>query len=238
MAYVGNPIDVIKKLHSDKQWDDIVSFCQKMLDADAKDLVALQNMATALLNLGKLEESMSCCDRVFELNESDEYALKNKIFALERLGRHVEIIPHCDKLLSKNSSHTWALNSKALALNDLGKHDDAIYYYDQALKIEPNNITALLNKAITLSFLQKYDQAIQFYDDVQKQEKLSEAASAKSEAYKKIGKEDEAFLAAQGLLISDITKYVSEAKAKKMRVFDYYCMMEYEDLKKREMQYR
>ncbi len=234
MAYVGNPIDVIKKLYSDKQWDDIVSFCQKMLDSDSKDLVALQNMATAFLNLGKFDDVLSYCDAVLDMNEFDEYALKNKIFALERLGRHDEIIPYCDKLLSKNQSNSWALISKALALNELGKHDDALHHYDQALKIDANNITALLNKALTLSFLGKYEQAIPFYDDVQKQEKLNDAAAAKSEAYQKIGKEDEAFLAAQGMLVSDIAQYISNARMKKMKIFDYYCMMEYDALEKRE----
>jgi hypothetical protein len=82
--------------------------------------------------------------------------------------------------------------------------------------------------------LGKYDESIPYYDEVQKQENLSEAAAAKSEAYQKLGKEDEAFLAAQGMLVSDIVRYVSEAKAKKMKIFDYYCMMEYEDLERRE----
>lgn len=234
LAYVGNPIDVIKKLHSDKQWDEIVSFCQKMLDSDPKDLVALQNMATAFLNLGKFDQVISCCDVVLGLNEFDEYALKNKILALERLGRHDQIIPFCDKLLIKTPIHAWALNSKGLACNELGKHTDALNYYSMALRVEPSNITSLLNKALTLSFLGKYDESIPYYDEVQKQENLSEAAAAKSEAYQKLGKEDEAFLAAQGMLVSDIVRYVSEAKAKKMKIFDYYCMMEYEDLVRRE----
>lgn len=234
LAYVGNPIDVIKKLHSNKQWDEIVLFCQKMLDSDPKDLVALQNMATAFLNLGKFNQVLSCCDVVLELNEFDEYALKNKILALERLGRHDQIIQFCDKLLKKTPIHVWALNSKGLACNELGNHTDALNYYSMALRVEPNNITSLLNKALTLSFLGKYDESIPYYDEVQKQENLSEAASAKSEAYQKLGKEDEAFLAAQGMLVSDIVRYVSEAKAKKMKIFDYYCMMEYEDLERRE----
>lgn len=238
LAYVGNPIDVIKKFHSNKQWDEIVSFCQKMLDSDPKDMVALQNMATAFLNLGKFDQVLSCCDTVLGLNGFDEYALKNKILALERLGRHDQIIPYCDKLLIKNPTHTWALNSKGLACNEMGKHTDALNYYSMALRVEPNNITSLLNKAMTLSFLGKYDESIPYYDDVQKQEKLSDVASAKSEAYQRLGKEDEAFLAAQGMLVSDIVRYVSEAKAKKMKVFDYYCMVEYEDLERREKEHQ
>jgi len=237
MAYIGNPIDVIKKLHSDQKWDDIVLFCQKMLESDSGDMVALQNMATAFLNLEKFDDVVYCCDKVLSFNEFDEYALKNKILALERLGKHEEIILLCDKLLAKNPTHTWALNSKGLACNELGKHHDAILHYDQTLSIEKNNVTALLNKATTLAFLQNYSEAIKCYDLAQQQNQ-SKAAMAKSEAYQNIGKEDEAFLAAQGMLVSDIEKHVAEARAKKMRIFDYYCMIEYDSLEKREQEHQ
>lgn len=103
-----------------------------------------------------------------------------------------------------------------------------------ALAIEPSNVTALLNKANTLAFLGKYSDAVSYYDLAQQQEKQTKTQMAKSEAYQKLGKEDEAFLAAQGLLVSEIEKFVSEARAKKMKIFDYYCMVEYESLEKRE----
>jgi tetratricopeptide (TPR) repeat protein len=238
LAYVGNPIDVIKKLYSTQQWDEIVSFCQKMLDSDPKDLVALQNMATAFLNLGKFDDAILFCNDVLAQNEFDEYAIKNKIYALERLGKHDQIITLCDKLLSKNPANVWTLNSKGLAYNELGKHSEAITNYDQTLSIEQYNITALLNKAVTLSFLQNFSEAIKFYDLAQQQEKQSKAAMAKSEAYAKLGKEDEAFLAAQGLLVSEIEKCIAGARAKKMKVFDYFCMMEYEILEKREKEHQ
>ena len=238
MAFVGNPIDVIKKLHQNKQWDDIVSFCQKMLADDQKDLVALQNMATAFLNLERFDDVISCSEKVLEQNEFDEYATKNKIFALERLGRHNEIISICDKMLTKNPLNTWILDSKGLALNELGQHDTALEYYDKSLNIEPNGVTALLNKAITLSFLQKHESAIPYYDRAQRLEKIPRAAAGKSAAYQKIGKSDEAFLAAQGLLDSEIEKIMLEARTKKMKVFDYFCMIEYEDLEKREQKHQ
>jgi tetratricopeptide (TPR) repeat protein len=227
LSYLGNPIDVIKKLHADKKWEEITSFCKKMLEGDPKDLVALQNMTTALLHQGKFEEALMCCQQVLDMNEFDEYALKNKIFALERLRKFDDVIICAERLLTKNKNDTWALDSKALALNELGKHKEAIETYDTSLQINQNNTIALMNKAVTLSFLQKYEDAIPFYDSAQKIEKIKEAAAAKSEAYKKLGKEDEAFLAAQGLLVDDIEKCIAEAREKKMRVFDLYCHNEY-----------
>ncbi|MGI0004003.1 MAG: tetratricopeptide repeat protein [Candidatus Nitrosotenuis sp.] len=235
MSYVGNPIDVIKGLYGDKKWDDIISFCQKMLQEDPKDLVALQNMATALLHAGRLEDALLQCQVVLDMNEFDEYALKNKVFALERLRKYDDVIMCADRLLSKNKDDAWAHDSKGLALNELGKHKDALECYDKSLAINQNNITAIMNKALTLSFLQKFEDAITLYDKAQRLDGvIKEAAVAKSAAYQKLGREDEAFLAAQGLLIDDIQKYIAEAKTKKMRVFDLYCLNEYQELDKKE----
>ena len=169
------------------------------------------------------------------MNEFDEYALKNKIFALEKLRKYDDIIICADRLLSKNKDDGWAHDSKGLALNELGKHKEALECYDCSLSINQNDTTALMNKAVTLSFLQKYEDAISLYDRAQVLEgAIKEAAAAKAEAYKKLGMDDEAFLAAQGMLISDIHKYIAEAKTKKMRVFDLFCLNEYRELEARE----
>jgi tetratricopeptide (TPR) repeat protein len=228
-------IDTIKKLHAEKNWQEIISFCKKMLDEDQKDLVALQNLSTALVNSGKFEEAITFCDEVLQINKSDEYALKNKIFALAGLRRFDDVISSCDVFLQKNDGDILVLDSKGVALSELGRHDEAISNYDKSLQINPNNEVALMNMAITLSFLQKYEEAIQFYDRAQKSDSsIKEAALAKSDAYKKLGCENEAFLAAQGLLVEDIDKLVLEARQKKMKVFDLFCLKEFEGLEERE----
>jgi tetratricopeptide (TPR) repeat protein len=235
VSYLGNPIDIIKKLHAEKKWEEMITFCKKMLQEDPKDLVALQNMATAFLHTGKFVDALSSCQVVLDMNEFDEYALKNKIFALEKMHKYDDIIICAERLLSKNKDDAWAHDSKGLALNELGRHKEALDCYDKSLAINQNNTTALMNKAITLSFLQKFDDAIPLYDKAQKLEgPIHEAAAAKSEAYLRLGREDEAFLAAQGLLMRDIEKYVAEARAKNMRVFDLYCLNEYNELEEKE----
>lgn len=235
MSHALNPIDVIKKLFGEKKWDDLISFCKKMLQEDPKDLVALQNVTTAFLHAGRFEDALESCQAVLDMNESDEYALKNKIFALEKLRKYDDVIICADRLLAKNKDDAWAHDSKGLALNKLGKHIEALECYDRSLEINQDNTVAIMNKAITLSFLQKFEDAIPLYDKAQKLEgTIQGAATAKSEAYQRLGKEDEAFLAAQGLLIDDIRRYITEAKSKKMRVFDLFCLNEYNELEARE----
>ena len=83
--------------------------------------------------------------------------------------------------------------------------------------------------------LENYADAIVNYDLAQKIEKNNEISLAKSEAFLKLGKHDEAFLAAQGLLVSEINSCVEAARIKKMKIFDYYCLLEYDSYKKREI---
>ena len=60
---------------------------------------------------------------------------------------------------------------------------------------------------------------------------MKELAIAKSREFKKLGLEDEAFLAAQGVLIKDMEKIKSDAKENKCSVFHQFCQTEFEKKK-------
>jgi tetratricopeptide (TPR) repeat protein len=135
-----------------------------------------------------------------------------------------------ESILAKNKDDTWALNSSGLALNELSKFKEAVEFYDKTLKIDDKNITALMNKAISLSFLGEYQQSIECYDRAQIIDpSLKELAITKSREYEKLGLEDEAFLAAQGVLIKDMEKIISDAKDNKCSVFHQFCQSEFEE---------
>ena len=72
MSNVDPSVEIIKKLHSGKKWEEIVSYCQNILDSNSGDLIALQNMGNALLNLGRYKEAISICDKVLQFNDYDE----------------------------------------------------------------------------------------------------------------------------------------------------------------------
>lgn len=235
----ANPMDVIKKMFSEERWDDLVLFCNKMLQEDPNDMMALQNISATYVRMGRFSDALSCSDAVLRISPDDEYALKNKIYALEGLGRYEDVIECCDRLLGKNKSDVWALDSKGLALNQLGRQEDAIECYNLSLKYDPNNVTAIANKASTLSFLKRYEEAIPCYDRAQRlNHNIRGLALAKSTAYQNLGMDDEAFLAAQGLLADDIVKFKEEAKRRKMKVFDWYCLNEFNELEAKEKRHQ
>ncbi|MFB5612141.1 MAG: tetratricopeptide repeat protein, partial [Nitrosarchaeum sp.] len=160
------------------------------------------------------------------------YALKNKIYSLEKLKRYDDALTCCKMILDIDSNDIWTLNSTGLSLNELDRHEEAIKFYDKALKLDEKDITALMNKAISLNHLRNYKESIEFYDKAQLLDSsLREASIAKSQAFEKLGMEDEAFLSAQGVLIKDMEQIKIDAKKNKCSVFHQYCQNEFEELK-------
>jgi tetratricopeptide (TPR) repeat protein len=89
-----------------------------------------------------------------------------------------------------------------------------------------------MNKAISLNHLKNYRESIEYYDKAQTVDiTLHEASIAKSQAFEKLGMEDEAFLAAQGVLIKDMEQIKIAAKKNKCSIFHQYCQNEFEKLK-------
>ena len=97
-------------------------------------------------------------------------------------------------ILKVDGNDIWTLNSMGLSLNELDRHQEAIEFYDKTLKLDDKDITALMNKAISLNHLRNYTESIEYYDKAQMVDSsLHEASIAKSQAFEKLGLEDEAF---------------------------------------------
>jgi tetratricopeptide (TPR) repeat protein len=115
-----------------------------------------------------------------------------------------------------------------LSLNELNQHQKAIENYDKSLEIDPNDVTALMNKAISLSHLGNFLDAIDYYDMAQTiDSSLKEIPLAKSRLFKKLSMEDDAFLAAQGVLNKEMEKIKLAAKENKCSVFHQFCEDEF-----------
>ena len=116
-----------------------------------------------------------------------------------------------------------------LSLNELDRHKEALEFYNQSLGVDPTDITALMNKAISLSHLGDYKDAIDYYDKAQVIDPTQkEIPSAKSQLFLKLGLEDDAFLAAQGVLNKEIVQIKLNAEKNKCTVFHQFCEEEFE----------
>ena len=82
--------------------------------------------------------------------------------------------------------------------------------------------------AVTLNYLGRYQDSIPYYDTVQQiMPDFSRAAVEKSEAFKKLGRDDDAFLAAQGVRLDDAEKIKQDARENKYSVQHAFLLKRY-----------
>ena len=209
----------IKKLFDGKKFDEIITYCQKLLEKNTDDKLALQNIATAYNMVGAYQDAILCSEKVLEIDDDDEFALKNKMFASEKLEIHDQVLRCCNEILKSNSDDIDALIAMGITFSKTGKHEDAISTYKMVLSTDKTNLDALMNLAITYNHLQMYNDAITYYDIIQKlAPKFSNVPIQKSKAFEALGKNDDAFLAAQGIRLDEAENIKNDAKIKKYSV--------------------
>ena len=189
-----DPVTELKRLFDAKKFDEAIEFCQKLLEKDPNNPIALQNLSTLYYIVGAYEDSIKCSEKILEKDLNEEHAIKNKMLALEKLGQHDEVLKCCEILLEKNDK----------------------------------DVDALMNMAVTLNYLERYQEAIPYYDTVQQiMPDFSRAAVEKSEAFKALGKEDDAFLAAQGIRLDEAELLKIDAKENKYSVQHAFLLKRY-----------
>lgn len=227
MVDLLEPSNVINRLYDSERFAELHDYCRALLQKDGSDTLALQNAALACLRLNEYEQALIYCGRVLEQDAGEPYALRNKIYALESLRRYGQVIECCAALLKSDPSDVWALNSAGLASAELDRLGDADDYFGRALQLDPRSVTALLNGALILGRLGRPKESISLYDRaLQEDPSLREAAPARAAAYRSLGMADEAFLAEQGMLDSEIGRIISEARRAGCTVFHQLCLDE------------
>lgn len=72
------------------------------------------------------------------------------------------------------------------------------------------------------------------YDQAQKSDpSIKEISTIKSELFEKLGRHDDAFLAAQGILVANMDKIKQDAEKNNCTVFHQFCVNEFNDTAQR-----
>jgi tetratricopeptide (TPR) repeat protein len=154
----NNTLDQIKTLDrtgvvlfGSGKYNESITYFDKALAINPKDVYALTSKGTALVYSGKQNESITYFDKALAINPNDVYALTSKGLALGKLGKQNESITYFDKALAINPKDVMALTSKGLALGRLGKYNESITYFDKALAINPKFVIAIKEKELILA---------------------------------------------------------------------------------------
>ena len=236
----ADPVGDLRRLFEAGRYGDASEYCEAILARDPADPTALHNAATALVRLGRHAEALEKCDAVLAADASDAHALRNRVLALEGLGRHADAAECCRALIALPAGSVrdgigggrdaWAHSSLGLALARMGRDGEAVECFDRALVADPRSATALMNKALSTDRLGRAEEAAALYDRAAAADPsvAPDASRARAAAYARLGRDDESFLAAQGVPDADMPRIIADASRNGCTVFHQFCQDEYE----------
>ena len=120
-------------------YNESISFFDKVLEIDPNHVDALNNKGNALAELGELEKSISFFDKVLEIEPNHVGALNNKGSVIAELGELEKSISFFDKVLEIEPNHVDALNNRARVMVETEQYINAVMDYERLIIIDPQN---------------------------------------------------------------------------------------------------
>ena len=133
---------------------------KRVLQADLKNLQALQILGLIRASQGNYKEAADFLGKAARINPNDASLQYNLAKALTDSGNHKDAITHHKKAvaLAPNNPEAWLSYGKTAS--NLFRYDDAIAHYDKALSLKPDYAEAALNNGVVMYELKRYDEAI------------------------------------------------------------------------------
>jgi len=138
--------DLIKK----RDFLGAIAVCDTELQKNPNDYAFWNSKGNALIQLGRMEESLKCFDESIRICGNFKYSWYNKGVALFHLKKYEEAL-HCfDVCLKIHPLFKFGLHNRATCLNKLQRYEEAVESFDQALKVFPFRRISWLGKSIAL----------------------------------------------------------------------------------------
>jgi tetratricopeptide (TPR) repeat protein len=146
--------------HQTSYWSDDETFWRYTLTRNPRSTLASYNLATALHDLGRLDESITLYQQTLEIEPSNVQAECNLGNALMETGQTQRAIECFHKVLAIQPNHPEALYNLGNALVTLGKLDEAVAQYRKAVESNPDYARAHFNLGTALAQKGALDEAI------------------------------------------------------------------------------
>lgn len=126
---------------------------------DSNNIDVLNNMATALDELGRSDEAISILNKIIIIDSSYIGPYVNLGYQYTKLGKYAEALRYFDKALLIDKEEPLALNNRGLTKYYLKDYTGAVADIEASIKIYPSNSYAFKNRALVYLALKQTDKA-------------------------------------------------------------------------------
>lgn len=151
-------------LFQSKKYVEARLLCERRLETNPEDAVALLNLGNCQDKLNSPQEALASYEKALKLKPDYASALINRGSVLLEQKRPQEAMASCERALAIEPNHAEALNNRGNALCELGRTEEALASYDRALLLNPAYADALSNRGNALRGLKRMEEALASYD--------------------------------------------------------------------------
>jgi tetratricopeptide (TPR) repeat protein len=122
--------------------------CLAALKIDSLNIGALNNLAMALDDMGKGEESIKYFKKIISIDSNVYYAYMNIGFKLSNMGKYQESLPYFDKAIKMKPDEAYSFNNRGYSKLMLKDYDGALHDINNSIKLDPSNSYAYRNRGL------------------------------------------------------------------------------------------
>lgn len=132
-------------------WQNSEALWRHTVEVTGDNPLALNNLGTALVRQGKLNDAVSYFEQAVQLQPGGAAGQFNLGNALKDLGQPIDAEPHLRECLQIDAGYPGAQQALGVTLAMLGRIDEAIPYLTEAIRQNPEDAAACYNLGTMLA---------------------------------------------------------------------------------------
>jgi tetratricopeptide (TPR) repeat protein len=157
-------LDIGDVLYNSGEYNRALGRFLELSKSDPDNKNVWNNIAVALVRLGRSREALEHYDKALELDPKFGSAWFNKGKAFFTLGMTRKALECFREAVRQSPEHKSAWNNLGVILRQLKRYRESIECYDEAIKIHTMYPWAWHNKGVALMELKRYKEAMQCFE--------------------------------------------------------------------------